>query len=83
MQAEMKSEKNQQRDSVKEQEYRLGKCLVEAHSHAQVLNFLMLPMKGKGMLDVLLCITSTLTLQSKAIAGMNVWQSRLPSLIMY
>ena len=45
MQAEMKSEKNQQRDSVKEQESRLGKlarCLVPPentvipHSHPQI-----------------------------------------------
>ena len=101
MQAEMKSEENQQRDLVKEQESRLGKlarCLPppentviphrvilkypQAYTKAtlkeflissivvkvfgggtfsQVLNFLMLLMKGKGMIKVLLCITSALT----------------------
>ena len=101
MQAEMKSEENQQRDLVKEQESQLGKlerCLpppentVIPHrvipkypqaytkpmlkeflissivvkvfgggTFSQVLNFLMLLMKGKGMIKVFLCITSALT----------------------
>lgn len=100
MQAEMKSEENQQRDSVKEQESRLGKlahCLTPPENtvipHGVILkypqayqahlerisdflhcgegiwwrhiltgvNFLMLLMKAKGMIKVLLCITSALT----------------------